>query len=358
MNYSNFLSRIALKNEFKYQFVVPETLPKRRASTLNFIENYLMAIDISNIRIEKPIFIVSLPRTGSSMLQDVLCKHPDITYITHLMHKYYPCFCAANSLRNKLNLDVAGERYLKDSVIVNSTSAADPVGIWSKWIGTDPFSSEYVKLRKDNLNRKQIDTIYATIKKVIWCSQNKASRFIMKMPGFIPYLPLLNDLFPDAKFIHLIRDPRKCVNSMLKLHRIGSEQLVKIQKEKKDYEYAGKVFVPYPHVPNLSKYIKDYGLDDIRTAAGVWRDSLEMVEKAQNEFGDFHNIRFEDILSDPTNEILKIIEFCELPAIKEDNAAFWDLISKIGITHHKNTYGDFDFIESLCKHGMEKYGYV
>ena len=42
---------------------------------------------------------------------------------------------------------------------------------------------------------------------------------MIKSPGIIPYLPLVNELFPDAKFVHLVRDPRQCSNSMIKLTR-------------------------------------------------------------------------------------------------------------------------------------------
>ncbi len=355
--YSNFLSWLTMRSHFNQQFVVPESLPKKDELFFKFYEKFRMKIDISDIKIEKPIFIISLPRTGSSMLQDLLSKHPDLSYITHLMHKYYPYFCAGDHFRKKFNLNVSGERYLKDSVMIDSTSPADPVGIWTKWVGTDPFSHEYKPLRKDQLSDSQIETIYTTIKKVMWCFNGNSSRFIMKMPGFIPYLPLLNDLFPDAKYIHLIRDPRQCANSLVKLSKLSSEQLIDLKKKKKNYEHADKTFIPYPHLPNLSKYIYEHGVGHIKTAANVWNDALQFIENFKLEAGNFYDVRFEDILSNPLKEVFNIYDFCELPEIKSDNTEFWNKMSNVGKTHHKNTYGDFDIIEDICKETMERYGY-
>ena len=51
-----------------------------------------------------------------------------------------------------------------------------------------------------------------------------------------------------------------------------------ISEEKKDYEYSGKTPVSYPHLPRLPEYIERFGVDDIRTAAHIWRDGMDFVD--------------------------------------------------------------------------------
>ena len=140
--YSNFISKVLLSDSYKYQFTIPPSVPKRKAKFLSFCERNFMNIDISDIKIEKPIFIVSLPRTGSSMLQNIMSKQGDVGYFSHLMNVYYPNFVAMDRIREKLNLDLKGERFIGDSVMLDTTGPCDPIPIWNKWIKKRPVYTE------------------------------------------------------------------------------------------------------------------------------------------------------------------------------------------------------------------------
>ena len=104
--YPNLLSKILLSNIYKYQFTIPPTMSKSREFILRNYEKYLMDIKTDNIKIEKPIFIIGLPRTGSSMLQNLMCSHPDLAFISHLMNTSYPYFCAMDDIRRVLDASV------------------------------------------------------------------------------------------------------------------------------------------------------------------------------------------------------------------------------------------------------------
>lgn len=358
VEYANFLSKVLLSENYKYQYTIPPSISPSRKRFLTFYEKHFLNVDVSGIKVEKPIFIVSLPRTGSTMLNTLMSQHRDVAYFSHLMNVYYPHFCAMDHIRGKLNLELNGERFIGDSIMLNTTGPSDPIPIFNKWIRKDPFIPQYWALTKESLSDEQIDEIFTSIKKAIWCNKEQASRFLMKSPGLIPYLPMVRGLFPDAKYVHLVRDPRPCANSMIKLTQKTIAQGKMIERAKKKFEYKGKTPVSYPHLPKTAEYIQEFGIDNIKTAANIWNDAMNFVEDQKDTLDNFYEIRFEDILQNPEKSIGDIFDFCELSMPDENNHEFWGKLKGVGTIHHKNKYADYELVEDICKGTMERYGYV
>ncbi len=357
VEFNNFFSRILLKNNYRYQFTIPIDKSPGLMNLLKFVENRVMNIDLSGIPVDRPIFIISLPRTGSTMLQNIICAHEQVGYFSHTMNNYYPYFAPVDWLREKLDLNLKGERFIGDSIMVDTTSASDPIHIWNSWIRKDPFVAKHVLYRKEDLSQEQIDEIYTSIKKALWCQKGGKNRFLIKSPGMLAYLPLVNDLFPDAKYIHLVRDPRHCANSLIKLTKKSIAQIELISKEIKNYKHAGKTPVSYPHVPKLPEYMEQFGVDNIKTAANVVEDSINMVNDYRDNLANFHEVRYEDILQNPSQKLEELLNFCDLELPDKSNQAFWDQMNNVGTVKHKNNYTDYEIVESICSGSMAKYGY-
>lgn len=346
-----------MKSLFENQWVIPDSPPRFAESFLKWYENNRLTVDITNISIDRPIFLISLPRCGSSMLQDIICGHPDVAYITNMMDTFRNCLCAAEHFRQKLGFNVRGERFLKDSVEVDGGSPADPVGTWAAWFQQDPFNVEHQELTLESFSVEDIDRVKDSIRKVIWCFDGKANRFECKTPALLPHALLLKEMFPDAKFIHLVRDARASANSLLKLFRLCNEQLIAIRK-RKGLPAPLAPFIPYPRMARLQEHIDAFGPDDIRTTAHLWNDGVEFVHKNQHLLPNFYEVRYEDILADPQAEIRQILDFCDLSQPLESNQSFWGKVAKVGVVHHKNAYDSFDTIETICRENMLKLGYL
>jgi len=147
-------------------------------------------------------------------------------------------------------------------------------------------------------------------------------------------------------------------NSLIKLYRLDNKQRLKIRQKTPLDVYHDNSFIPYPRLPGLADNVDRYGPEDIRTTASLGNEAVSFVNKNKGKLSSFYGARYEDILTNPEEEILKIFEFCELPGIGKGESAFWEKISQIGVTHHKNIYGDFEVVESICLDNMQKYGYL
>lgn len=357
VKYANLASRLLMKPLFENQWIIPEAPPHFLEVFLKWYERRRLSIDLTGIAIDKPIFLISLPRCGSSMLQDIICSHPQVAYITNMMDTFRSCFCAAEHFRRIFRFDVKGERFLKDSVEVDVNSPADPVATWAEWLHQDPFHAQYQELTMADFSTEDIARIKESIRKVIWCFGGRANRFECKTPALLPHALLLKEIFPDAKFIHLVRDARASANSLLKLFRLCNEQLSAIRK-RKGLPVSGSSFIPYPRMARLQEHIDTYGPDDIRTTAHLWNDGVEFVRKNRDLLPHFHEVLYEDILAEPQMEIRRILDFCELPYPAEETEEFWGKVAKIGVVHHKNVYGRFDVVESICRKNMQRFGYL
>lgn len=359
VEYPNLQSRLLLQGFFQRQFIIPEEPPRWLEGLLLGIERYLMRIDLSGIDVDRPIFLLGLPRSGTTMLQDLCCTHPEVAYITNAMHQFPRCVCAVEVMRKLLRLNARGERYLADSVEVDAGSPSEGIKFWGAWFGWDPHDLHYVPRAPDSFTAAEIAEIRRQLRRIIWC-HGRDRRFFSKNPALIPDLAILQHLFPDARFIHIVRDPRKSANSMLKLYRSEVQQLEWIRSQRRHGLYDRGVFIPYPRVPKLAEYIEQWGPDDLRTTAHVWNDSVSIVRAWQERLPHFLEVRYEDILREPEAQLSRLFEFAELRPIRSEDAAFWRKLANVGRTHHThaNQYGNFEIVEAICRDHMQALGYA
>ncbi len=359
VEFSNLISQIFLRFVSEEQFIVPVPPPKRLEDFAVWYEQNIINVDISNITIDRPIFLIGLHRSGTTMLQDILCTHPDLAYINNAMDMYTRSFCGSEDIRKKMHLNFSMERYLKDSVEVTADSPNEGYRFWQKLLKEDPCNLDYVERTISDFSLEELEHIKQSIRRVIWCYKGQNKRFFSKNPALVPYLPLLQDIFPDAKFIHIVRDARNCSNSMVKFFDLTQKQFNQIRHKLPDITCEGK-FIPYPRLPKLSEYVQKYGPDDIRTTANIWNDGISFVNQHKNRIANFYEIRYEDILANPKAEIFKIFEFCELADIKPEQERFFQKLNEVGKVNHSqiNKYGNFDTIESICQDNLLMYDYL
>lgn len=144
----------------------------------------------------KKIFIVGCPRSGTTLLQQMLDAHPDVAIApeTHFMRLFWSARKEYGNLADDNNF-----RKLLEDI-------------------TDLPEFHAMELDKTEFTFAAWSSIrnYATVFQLLlenFARDKNASTMGEKTPNHVLYLPQIQAFFPDAYFIHIVRDPRSVVNS-------------------------------------------------------------------------------------------------------------------------------------------------
>jgi hypothetical protein len=165
-------------------------------------------------KVNRPIFVVGSPRSGTSILTWCLGQHPNIFPVPE------------SNWMAEFGLNVAASYQIgiarDDRTIL---SAMD--------ISHDEFFANFGQSINDlilshrlDLERKRKMTHPLTEPKMRWADGT---------PEYSLHIYALRKLFPEAVFIHVLRDVRDVVRSMLNFHRVAGTHLV--QNEQQAYKH-------------------------------------------------------------------------------------------------------------------------
>lgn len=151
-----------------------------------------------DIKIEKPIFIIGVGRSGTTLIQSMLNAHQNIAFTpeTHFIRNYLGNKEVRKKVRNN------NYTFLKNKI--NDDKSLDKLNL------------NYNRLI-DNLKQKEfgLEGLYKGI--LLKYAESKNKDFIGdKDPKNIEYLHDIKKYFPDAYIIHIIRDPRDVMLSRMK----------------------------------------------------------------------------------------------------------------------------------------------
>jgi len=203
-------------------------------------------------RSEKPVFIVGMPRSGTSLVEQILASHPDVygagelNDIGKLVHDWQGSLGGAISLMTDL----------------------------------EPLTQQCV----DREARQYLDAI---TRLAVAGGRPKAKRVTDKMPLNFRHLGLISLLFPHAKIIHCIRDP---MDTCLSCHF---------------HSFAGQN--PYTtNLTHLGLFYRDY-----QRIMRHWHDVLD-VPGAGAGLGAILDVVYEELVADQEAWSRRLIEFIGL----------------------------------------------
>ena len=190
------------------------------------IEDRLYAGRYAGIAVDRPVFVTSLPRAGTTLLLEVLAAHPDFATHTYREMPFVLCPLMWHAVsRSFRQAGGARERAHGDGMTVDydSVEAFEEI-VWRA------FWPE--KYRPDRIALWDADDIAADdefgpfianhIRKLIALRRQDGvapHRYVSKNNANIARLPALARLFPDAVILIPFRNPIDHVGSMLRQHR-------------------------------------------------------------------------------------------------------------------------------------------
>ena len=198
------------------------------------IENWT-SLTSFDFKMPSPVFIVGSPRSGTTLMRSLLDSHPDI-------------FCppCETFLFNTLNATFRGH-------------------IWKDHYEQLPFS------RKALLQwfRNFIDELFANLS----IRANKR-RWAEKTPSHVLFMDFIDEIFPDAQFVHMIRNGYHVVKSLKNI---------------------------------------DWAPNDVRINAREWIRHVEAGRKHGRKLTPkrYIEIRFEDLVDNPEEPLKKLCDFLD-----------------------------------------------
>jgi hypothetical protein len=233
----------------------------------------------------KPILIIGAPGSGTTLLHQTLCSHRDVAYITHNMLR------AGIRKHGRLVGDRRRALLMLQNLIHRDPASNNPLGdaLWIKYFGDYNYMTEkdYSEEMADYFRKKVLQV------------QNLLGRprFVDKTLVNCFRVRLLNSIFPDAKFIHTIRDGRAVAFSILNKIDIAGDRFAL-------FDVGFKDILGDKYKPDRSE-LYNYGL----AWAEFVRKGREANAVAQNRY---YEVRYEKLVTEPYDELRNIADFCEL----------------------------------------------
>lgn len=148
-----------------------------------------------------PVFVVGFPRSGTTLVQQILNAHPQVAIApeTHFFHRYW----RHREQLGDLTADAAWARLLTRLAAIPELSAAglEAAMLARRGAGVPRTLPAAFRLVLDTFAELQGATVSGE-----------------KTPANQLHTPVLQHWFPDALFIHVVRDPRAAVSSWRRVH--------------------------------------------------------------------------------------------------------------------------------------------
>jgi hypothetical protein len=144
-------------------------------------------------RVKNPIFIVGAPRSGTGIFYRTMANHPDLAWISNITKKFPPSLFLTRLIM----------------LFRDDHRPTEANNVWQKFT-----SGKDESLGRDDVT-PAVRQFFHKIVRINLRLFNKP-RFLNKCPGNSVRVEFLKEIFPDARFIHLIRDGRAASYSIMR----------------------------------------------------------------------------------------------------------------------------------------------
>jgi len=287
------------------------------------------------MQINKPVFIIGAGRSGSTLLHEMMSRHPNAAWMSAFC-RHFPSRPEMNRLfMHLVDWPVLG------SFLTKTIHPREYYEFWDFWCRG--FSTPCRDLFTDDVspvNRKVCDALSEIL-------TSKRNRLLIKLTGW-PRTGFLKEIFPGARFIHILRDGRSVSCSMLRQSWWwgwrGPENWRWGQLTQSQYQLW-----------------ESYNKSFIVLAAIEWMILMDRFDKAAADLEDDHYklIRYEDLCANTPDIMKDVADFCELEWTRQ----FSEHVNRFSLRSANdkwktelNSVQQRDLQEVLADY-LQKYGY-
>lgn len=294
------------------------------------LESRFLHSKIHTLAIQKPVYIGSLARSGSTILLESIVEHPSTASFCYrdFPFVYTPVWWRQLSEWMFDLKAIPTERAHGDRILVTpeSPEAFEEI-LWMHF---------FPQLHQGNVSQKlsgdryypDFEQCYRTvIQKLLW--QEGASRYVAKGNYHIGRIDYLSRLFPDAQFVIPVRHPLTQIASLLRQHERfchlenGDRAILKYMQRAGHFEFGLDRRPVNTGHPEDSRVIQQY-FESGRNVEGYaeqWRVIYQYVNEIQSR-ANVKLVSYEQLCAQADDVLTDLYQWLGLEASAEQHS-FW-----------------------------------
>lgn len=228
--------------------------------------------------IEKPIFILGVHKSGTTLLRSLLEGHPALFAIpieTHVFkfNGYWVDYPYRRNFPKKTSIEMVKKKYHDWINNTNDLPSNFKGGeVPTNW-DIDLFQEYLDKKGKFENIKNSIESYFLAIAHSLGADPNK--RFVEKSVENAEFGAELEKIFPDAKFVHIIRNP-------------------------------------YANIVSLRKFSIGYHYPFIKPIYEALYNNYYFLYKNRNNIQNYKIIRYEDLVENPEYQMDNLADFLDI----------------------------------------------
>jgi hypothetical protein len=241
--------------------------------------------------IERPIFVLGAPRSGTTLTMALMASHPLLGWSSQFTNRFPKCPQLALYSRA---LDFDSMRRLLSPSWPITPRPSEPYTLLDYL--TDQAFTQPRPLAEADVTLPTARRFRRVVRQLLhW--QGK-SRYLQKHTGF-PRTQYLRTIFPDAVFVHVLRDGRAVANSLM---HVGF------------FDGAMDSWMWGPMRPEFEHEYVESGKSPIVLAAIWWKTLVDLIEPAMADLpsGRGMTVRYDALIARPEETMTELAEFCQL----------------------------------------------
>ena len=293
-------------------------------SAVAWWENTVRGRRIRAATVQPPVFILGIWRSGTTHLHNLLARDDRFAYPNNYQVCYPLTFLSTERLtagfvaalmpakRPQDNMAMGVREPQEDEFAFGSMTGRSALMAWS-FPRRAEYYDRYLTLRRLS-DRERTEWAAALAWFVRKLSFKYGRPLVLKSPGHTCRIKALLDLFPEAKFVHIRRNPYDVFPSM---------------------RHTFRAIVPWIA---LQRPV-EAGLDDriVREYREVYDAFFE--ERGLIPASRYHEIAFEDLEKDPVGQMRRLYEALSLPDFTAVESALRQYVASLS-GYKKNAFAD------------------
>ena len=242
-----------------------------------------------------PIFIVGAGRSGSTAFHHAFARHPHISWISKILDIWPRAEKLNRALLSGLDSPLIGTALSRGLIEPGHLNPSEAYAFWERI--APGFSEPFRDLLESDLTERTKDNLRNAVDRL---TVDGRPTPLIKITGW-PRTGYICAAFPDAKFIHVVRDGRAVVNSILQVDfwdgwrgTKGWRGLDMSLEQQQRWDKSGQSFVTLGAME----------LSDMLDAMVV---AQPLVPRDQ-----FMELRYEDLCDDAEGSFAAVCDFCDI----------------------------------------------